>query len=211
MARLLMGICSSYRIRQWYWIERLSYRSKIISINIRISPIIIKGESEICPNFWNRHNNYYWTWFFPPSRIGLLCYLPHFAPTASRKKQTAKNIIFLYQSAMRNTKGWIEITRGNFTRKPTKVNFPSADWLSYLRTQLTMFVCGVCLRKRKIFFSAVFSKQSFYQKGTLKRGTSQREFVRLLSNFDSCKQNLLPLHALIKIQAFSFICSTCHP
>ena len=32
-----------------------------------------------------------------------------------------------------------------------EVNFPSADWLSYLRTQLTVFVAGVCLRSRKIF------------------------------------------------------------
>ena len=64
-------------------------------------------------------------------------------------------------------KGWLKITRGNFTRKPTEVNFPSADWLSYLRTQLTVFVGGVCLRSRKIFFSAVFSEQFFHQKRTL--------------------------------------------
>ena len=122
-------------------------------------PIIIKGESETCPNFWNRHiilslkfigsfeaaalslflstseyHHYYqgrkWNmpeflkspynslskvyqfiWsccfvvlvlnlIFPPSCFSLLssghslCYLPHFAPTASRKKkQAAKNIL----------------------------------------------------------------------------------------------------------------------
>ena len=36
----------------------------------------------------------------------------------------------------------------------------SADWLSYLRTQLTAFVGGVCLRSRKIF-SALFSRNNF--------------------------------------------------
>ena len=78
--------------------------------------IIIKGESETCPNFWNRHTNslpkvyrfiwscrvffYYWTFFSPLSRFSLhsssrsLCYLPHFARTASRKKRAAKTILF---------------------------------------------------------------------------------------------------------------------
>ena len=55
----------------------------------------------------------------------------------------------------------IKITQGNFTRKPTEVNFPSADWLSFLRTQLTVFVSGVCLRSRKIF-SALFSGNNFF-------------------------------------------------
>ena len=62
---------------------------------------------------------------------------------------------------MRNTKEWLKITRGNFTRKPTEVNFPSADWLSYLRTQLTVFVGGVCLRSRTIFY-ALFSRNNFF-------------------------------------------------
>ena len=53
------------------------------------------------------------------------------------------------------------IERGTFTRKPTEVNFLSADWLSYLRTQLTVFVGGVCLRSRKIF-SALFSRNNFF-------------------------------------------------
>ena len=58
--------------------------------------------------------------------------------------------------------------RENFTRKPTEVNFPSADWLSYLRTQLTVFVGGVCLRSRKIF-QRCFLETIFSPKGdTLK-------------------------------------------
>ena len=66
-----------------------------------------------------------------------------------------------------------------------EVNFPSADWLGYLRTQLTVFVGGVCLRSRKMF-SALFSRNKFFtRRGHFKRATSQREFVRLLSNFDS--------------------------
>ena len=31
-------------IRRWHWIERLSYQSKIISINIRISPLLSRGK-----------------------------------------------------------------------------------------------------------------------------------------------------------------------
>ena len=58
----------------------------------------------------------------------------------------------------------MKITRGNFTRKPTEVNFQSTDWLSYLRTQLTVFVGGVCLRSRKIF-SALFSRNNFFTRG----------------------------------------------
>ena len=48
-----------------------------------------------------------------------------------------------------------------------EVNFPSTDWLSYLRTQLTVFVGGVCLQSKQIFLSAVFSKQFFHQKGII--------------------------------------------
>ena len=40
-----------------------------------------------------------------------------------------------------------------------EVNFPSADWLSYLRTQL--FVGGDCLRS-KIIFSMLFSQNVFF-------------------------------------------------
>lgn len=39
-----MDVCSSYLIQQWHWIERLSYQSKIISINIRISPLLSRGK-----------------------------------------------------------------------------------------------------------------------------------------------------------------------
>ena len=84
---------------------------------------------------------------------------------------------------MRNTKGGLKITRGNFTRKPTEVNFPSADWLSYLRTQLTVFVCGVCLRSRKIF-SALFSRNNvFTRRGHFKE-------LQVKGNLFDCSQIL---------------------
>jgi len=41
------------------------------------------------------------------------------------------------------------------------VNFPSADWLSDLRTQLKAFLGRVCLRG-KIFFLALFSRINFF-------------------------------------------------
>ena len=65
---------------------------------------------------------------------------------------------------MRNTKGWLKITRGNFTRKPKEVNFPSADWLSYLRTQLTVFVGGVSLRSREFFQRCFFTRRRHFKK-----------------------------------------------
>ena len=74
---------------------------------------------------------------------------------------------------MRNTKGWLEITRGNFTWKPTEVNFPSADWLSYLRTLLTVFVGGVCFEAGK-FFQRCFLETIFLpEEDTLKSYKSE--------------------------------------
>ena len=65
---------------------------------------------------------------------------------------------------MRNTRVELKITRINFTRRRTEVNYSSADWLSYLRTQLTEFVGGVCLRSKQIF-SALFSRNKFSPEG----------------------------------------------
>ena len=58
-----------------------------------------------------------------------------------------------------------------------EVNFPSADWLSYLRTQLNVFVGGVRLRSKKII-SAPFSQNDFF--------TKRRHFKEL-----QVKENLL--------------------
>jgi len=41
------------------------------------------------------------------------------------------------------------------------VNFPSADWLSDLRTQLKTFVAGVCLQSKR-FFLVLFSRINFF-------------------------------------------------
>ena len=43
-----MDVCSSYKYGNDIGVERISYQSKIFSVNIRIS-LIIKGESETCP------------------------------------------------------------------------------------------------------------------------------------------------------------------
>ena len=65
--------------------------------------------------------------FFPPSRFSLLssslslCSLPHFAPTASRKKKSSEKNSLRFE---RNAKhqGSLKITRVNFTRRRTEVN-----------------------------------------------------------------------------------------
>ena len=91
---------------------------------------------------------------------------------------------------MRNTKASLKITRGNLTRKPTEVNFPSADWLSYLRTQLTVFVGGVCLRSRKIF-SALFSRNNFF--------TRRGHFKEL-----QVKGNLFDCSQILTVPSFAY-------
>ena len=48
-----------------------------------------------------------------------------------------------------------------FTSRPTEVNFPRADWLSYLGTQLTVSVGVVCLRSKQIL-SALFSQNNIF-------------------------------------------------
>ena len=56
----------------------------------------------------------------------------------------------------------------NFTKRQMEVNFPSADWFSYLRTQLTVFVSRVCLQRKNIC-SALYSQGNFLPEGdTLK-------------------------------------------
>ena len=130
---------------------------------------------------------------FPPSRFSLfssgrsLCYLPHFASTASRKKKSSQKY-----SLQRNAKhkGFIEDYAGKFHRKPTEVNFPSADWLSYLRTQLTAFVGGVCLRSRKIF-SALFSRNNFF--------TRRGHFKEL-----QVKGNLFDCSQILTVASFAY-------
>ena len=121
--------------------------------------------------------------FFPHSRFSVLfsglslCYLPHFAPTASRKNEQPK--IFSSHRAQCET-----------LRKPTEVNSPSADWLSYLRTQLTAFLREVCLRSRKIF-SALFSQNNFF--------TKRRHFKEL-----QVKENLFDCSQILTVAGFTY-------
>ena len=154
-----MNVCLSHKYRQWYWTWKALLSIKNYFYQHQNITIIIKGQSKTCPiseiaiiilsptsslsfqaaafSFTNL--------FFPSSRFRLLssvrslCCLPHLAPTALRKKKTKKNKkteqrkkILSALSAMRNTQVWFKITRVNFTRRRTEVNFPSADWLSYL-------------------------------------------------------------------------------
>ena len=86
--------------------------------------------------------------FFPPSRFSLfssgrsLCCLPHFAPTASRKKRAEKHSLRFEPDA--NTRG-LKIASVNFTRRRTEVIFP------------VDCVCGWSLfAKQAIFFIAIF-------------------------------------------------------
>ena len=71
-----------------------------------------------------------------------------------------------------------------------EVNFPSADWLSYLRTQLTVFVGRVCLRGRKIF-SALFSRNNFF--------TRRGHFKEL-----QFKGNLFDCSQILKVASFAY-------
>ena len=55
----------------------------------------------------------------------------------------------------------------NFTRSRTEVNFPSADWLKYLRIQLNVFVGGVFLRsktcQRRFLETIFFTKRTHFK------------------------------------------------
>ena len=91
-----------------------------------------------------------------------------FCQISSRKTELRKNYLFAL-SAVRIT--WVfGHSRANFTTEVTVVNFPSADWLSYLRTQLKEFVGGVCVQSMR-FFLTLFSRIIFFLlRQTLVRG-----------------------------------------
>ena len=178
-----MDVCSSYKYGSDIGLKRLSYQSKIISINIRIS-LITKGESETCPiseistimlslKFIGSFEAAVFSFtnlFFLPSRFSLLsssrslCCLSHFFPTASRKKRAGKNSLSLERNA--KYYAWLKITHTNFARRQTEVNFPSG--LAQLSENPVDCVCGRSLfAKQANFFSAVFSIHFFHQKETL--------------------------------------------
>ena len=56
------------------------------------------------------------------------------------------------------TQGCFGYSRVNFTQRK---NFPNADWLRDLRTQMETFVGGVCLRSER-FFLVLFSRINFF-------------------------------------------------
>ena len=101
-----MDVCSSYKYGSDIGLEKLSYQSKIISINIRKSLLLINGESETCPiseiaiiivslkfiGSFQAATFSFINLFFPPGRFSLLSSgrsLSRFAPTAPRKKKRA--------------------------------------------------------------------------------------------------------------------------
>jgi len=89
------------------------------------------------------------------SSVRILFRLPHFARSASRKTEPQK----IYLSALSaNTRVFWRFARKFHCEKK---NFPNADWLSDLRTQLKAFVGGVCLRSKR-FFLALCSPIIFF-------------------------------------------------
>ena len=115
--------------------------------------------------------------FYSPSHssVRILFRLPNFAKPASRKTELQKNYLSAL-SALRN--GCFGDSHVNFT---TRKNFPNADWLSDLRTQLKAFVGGVSLRSKR-FFLALFSGINFF--------AWSRHFkeLQLKGNFFDCPQ-----------------------
>ena len=94
-----MDVCSSYRVRQWFWTWKafLSIKTYFYRHPAEYEYYYQRRKWNM-PDFWNRHDHslpkvYL---FFPPSRFSLLssgrflCCLPHFAPTASWQKRAAK-------------------------------------------------------------------------------------------------------------------------
>ena len=191
MARLLDGRLSIVQIRQWYWTWKAHLSIKNCFYQHQNITIIVKGESETCPIseiaiiilFLKFIGSFeaaafpFTNWFFPPSCFSLLssglshCCPPHFTPTASRKKTSSK------KNYLRDTLRLIE----DLTRRRTEENFPSADWHSYLRTQLTVFVGEICLRSKQIF-SALFSENNIF--------TRRRHFkeLQVKGNLFDCSQ-----------------------
>ena len=126
-----MDVCSSYRVRYgsdiiWTWKAFLSIKNYFYQRqNIAI---FIKGESETCPDFWNRHNNflskvyrfiwrcrvffYYWTCF--PRLTALVCFLAVVPFVIFRicsnsfKKKTSSQKYSLRIERMRNTKALVK-------------------------------------------------------------------------------------------------------
>jgi len=78
-------------------------------------------------------------------------------PDQLQEKPSYRKIISL-PWARGKTQGCFGDSRINFIARK---NFPNADWLSDLRTQLKAFVGGVCLRSNR-FFLALFSQINFF-------------------------------------------------
>ena len=159
MDRLLYGCLFILQIRQWYWTWKA-----FLSIK----------------NYFYQHQNIISRF----SRFGLLssgrslrC-LPHFAPK-SFKKKTGSEI-----NSHASLWAWAQ-DETLFHQKANGCKL-SKRWLAQLSENPVDCACERSLSaKQANFFSAVFSKQLIHQKETLFRATSQREFVRSVSDLDS--------------------------
>ena len=117
------------------------------------------------------------------SSIHILFRLPHFARPASRKTELQKYDLSGL-SALQNT--------GVFGRFMCKFHCEgngselSKGWLARWSENPVEGICGQSLfAEQEHFLCVIFSNKFFPLKQTLKRVTTQREFLRLPSNLDS--------------------------
>ena len=139
--------------------------------------IIIKGESETCPiseiaiiilslkfiGSFEAAAISFIGFFY--NLAALVCFLaiplfpllssPFCSNSFQIKNEQHQNSLRFERNAKHQ--GLLKITRINFTRRRTEVNFPSADWLSYLRTQLTVSVGGKVFQR--FFLETIFSPE----------------------------------------------------
>ena len=171
-----MDVYSSYWVRRWYWTWKAFLSIKNYFYQHQNITIIIKGESETCPKVYRFIWSccilfYYWTCF---SRLAaLVCFLAVIPFVIFRillqqlQKKTSSQKYSLHIG--RNAKHWglIEDYVGKFNQE-TNGSKLSKRWLAQLSENPVDCVCGRSLfTKQENFFSAVFLKQFFHQKGTL--------------------------------------------
>lgn len=97
--------------------------------------------------------------FFPFSSSSRLCWLFSgctFFKYPFYKLDNLQKIYPLSTTSFCCVENW----RADFNKRRMEVKFSSTDWLSYMRTQLKVFVGWVCLRSR--FLLASFSRRNIF-------------------------------------------------
>ena len=180
-----MDFCSSYRIRQCYWTWKAFLSIKNYFYQHQNITIIIKGESETCPNFWNHHNNslsevyqfiwscrvffYYWTCFW--RLAALVCFLAVVPFVIFRillqqlQEKTSSQKYSLRLERNAKHQGLIKDYVGKFHQE-AKGSKLSKRWLAQLSENPVDCVCGRSLFSCEAgkFFQRCFL---VHQKGTL--------------------------------------------